>query len=114
MNIADYLQSLRATKNLTLRQVEHSTGISNSYLSQLESGKILKPSAHVLWQLADLLNGDFEHMLHLTGAISKGQYKQVRKVYFEDLTTEEEELLRGFLKLIRSDRGILLQPPPNI
>jgi transcriptional regulator with XRE-family HTH domain len=37
-------KKLRKDKKLTLRQVEEITGISNAYLSQLETGKIKSPS----------------------------------------------------------------------
>lgn len=37
-------KKLRHKRGLTLRQVEEITGISNAYLSQLENGKIKKPS----------------------------------------------------------------------
>jgi Predicted transcriptional regulators len=46
----DYRQ-LRKSKGLTLRQVQKLTGISNSYLSQLENGKIKKPSHYVIQKL---------------------------------------------------------------
>ncbi len=37
-------KSMRKEKGLTLRKVEEITGISNAYLSQLETGKIKQPS----------------------------------------------------------------------
>jgi len=37
-------KSMRKAKGLTLRKVEEITGISNAYLSQLETGKIKQPS----------------------------------------------------------------------
>jgi len=47
----------RKEKGLTLRQVEDLTGISNSYLSQLETGKVKKPSYEVVSKLYNLYNG---------------------------------------------------------
>ena len=41
----------RLSKGLTLRQVEEKTGISNAYLSQLENGKIKKPSYDTIQKL---------------------------------------------------------------
>lgn len=38
----------RSTANITLREVEEKTGISNSYLSQLENGIIDNPSFKVV------------------------------------------------------------------
>lgn len=47
-------KELRTKKGLTLRQVEEKTGISNSYLSQLENGKIIKPSFDTIEKLNKL------------------------------------------------------------
>lgn len=48
------LQDFKAQRlklGLTLREVESMTGISNAYLSQLENGKIKKPSFDVVQKL---------------------------------------------------------------
>jgi len=44
----------RLELNLSLREVERRTGISNSYLSQLESGKATNPSHKVIITLSNL------------------------------------------------------------
>lgn len=102
MQIGDYLQSLRANENLTLRQIENAIGISNAYLSQLENGKILKPSANVLYKLSKILKGDFDYMLKITGVITSGEMEPARKVFFDSITDHEERLLRDFLTYLRS------------
>lgn len=38
------IKRIRKASGITLRQIQAATGISNSYLSQLETGKIKKPS----------------------------------------------------------------------
>ena len=45
------LKTIRKNQRLTLRNVEEITGISNAYLSQLESGKIKNPSWEVVRKL---------------------------------------------------------------
>ena len=45
------LRKIRKKKNLTLREVEKKSGISNSYLSQIEQGKRGIPSMQVLLRL---------------------------------------------------------------
>ncbi len=45
------LKTIRKNERLTLRDVEEKTGISNAYLSQLESGKIKNPSWEVVRKL---------------------------------------------------------------
>lgn len=47
-------RELRLARKFTLRQVEEMTGISNAYLSQLETGKIKKPSYEVVQKLNNL------------------------------------------------------------
>jgi len=50
-------KSKRKEIGMTLRQVEDKTGISNAYLSQLETGKIKNPSYRVVEVLYRLYNG---------------------------------------------------------
>lgn len=52
--IISNLRSARKKNGYTLRQVEDLTGISNAYLSQLETGKIKKPSFEVVVKLNKL------------------------------------------------------------
>ena len=52
--LSSFLASARQHKKLTLRAVETATGISNAYLSQLETGKIRSPSPVILRKLSEL------------------------------------------------------------
>lgn len=45
---------LRKQKNLTLRDVENTIGVSNAYLSQLETGKISNRSYNIVRNLLQL------------------------------------------------------------
>ena len=47
-------KGMRKAKGLTLRKVEELTGISNPYLSQLETGKIASPSYNTVRTLVML------------------------------------------------------------
>ncbi len=49
-------KGMRSLKNVTLRQVEKATGISNCYLSQLENGKIKRPSHEIVTKLQTYYN----------------------------------------------------------
>lgn len=57
------LSQARELCGLTLRQIEDATGISNAYLSQLENDKIKKPSANVLYKLAQIYGVKLEYFL---------------------------------------------------
>lgn len=51
-------REMRKAKGLTLREVEETTGISNAYLSQLETGKIKSPGYETVKLLYDLYNNE--------------------------------------------------------
>jgi transcriptional regulator with XRE-family HTH domain len=58
-----------------LRVVEKATGISNSYLSQLENGKISKPSFNTIKRLCDYYNikkgvGDMDELTMLISTMT--------------------------------------------
>lgn len=63
------LRNLRNNAGLSLRQVEELTSISNSYLSQLENGKIRRPSAQALYVLSKLYNYNIEKLLIESGLV---------------------------------------------
>ncbi|MFH6983107.1 helix-turn-helix domain-containing protein [Marinoscillum luteum] len=65
------LKETRESISLTLRQVEEATGISNAYLSQLENDKIKRPSANILYKLADVYKIDLNVLLSAAGIIKK-------------------------------------------
>lgn len=55
-----YLKSLRESKGVTLRDVEGATGVSNSLLSQIETGKVTEPSFRTMVKLAKFYEVDFD------------------------------------------------------
>lgn len=67
------LKELRSKTGLTLRQVEEATGISNAYLSQLETGKIKRPSAQALYCLSKIYNISVEELLVSAGLIKNNE-----------------------------------------
>lgn len=89
--MAEILKYLRKKANLTLRQVEDYTGISNAYLSQLENGKVKKPSAQTMYVLSKLYKTDIEYLLIETGLVKVVEIPNVEiKVSFESRLDELE------------------------
>ena len=62
--IGQLLRTLRGTK--TLRQVEADTGITNAYLSNLESG-LKKPGIRTLTKLSRYYSVPLDHLIHVAG-----------------------------------------------
>jgi transcriptional regulator with XRE-family HTH domain len=103
------LADLRTAKGLSLREVEEATdkAVSNAYLSQLENGKIKKPSPNVLHSLAEVYVVPYEALMEkagylLTSEDRGGQRKRLAAFAIDDLTAEEEEELLKYLAFLRS------------
>ena len=108
--LGSLLADLRVAKGLSLRQVEEATGrsVSNAYLSQLEKGKIRRPSPNVLHSLAEVFAVPYEALMEKAGYLlppdGKGAARRKRLAAFaiDDLTAEEEEELLKYLAFLRS------------
>jgi transcriptional regulator with XRE-family HTH domain len=110
-SLGPYLASIRASKKMTLREVEEATGreVSNAYLSQLENGKINKPSPHILHSLAEVYGVDYSVLMERAGYIVKPSANQERHgtvptFAIENLSQEEEMALLAYLKIYRNGR----------
>jgi len=52
--IGDLMRLHRQNSHFTLREVEAATGISNAYISQLETGKVKSPGIDMVIKLCDI------------------------------------------------------------
>ena len=112
-NLGPFIRKARQDVQMSLRDVEEATGkeVSNAYLSQLESGKITKPSPHILYALSTALGVAYESLMERAGYIvpahtrAEGE-KHGRAATFaiENLSAEEENQLLDYLTYIRSKR----------
>lgn len=64
-----FLRAIREEKGITLREAEAKSGISNSYLNQIETGKVSKPSPAIISKLSELYQVSFELLLEKSGHI---------------------------------------------
>jgi HTH-type transcriptional regulator, competence development regulator len=109
-SLGEYLRMLRARDGHTLRVVEDATAISNAYLSQLETGKITKPSPHILHSLAEFYAVAYEVLMEKAGYIkqasgepnSRPRSGRLAASSLGELTREEEDQLLRYLTFIRS------------
>ena len=112
-SFGEQLRALRLAKGLSLRDVETQSGksISNPYLSQLENGKIKKPSPHILHKLADLYGVPYEMLMEAAGYLSRDKGDRGGRTLagvalrnLDDLTPEEEAAVMDYISFIRSKR----------
>ncbi len=113
-SLGEYLANIRASKQMKLREVEEVTGrtVSNAYLSQLENGRIGKPSPNILHSLAKAYAVPYELLMEKAGYVMAASdrvetAKHGRVATFADksLTREEEEALLSYLAFLRSKRS---------
>jgi len=108
--LAARLRELRQSAGLSLRQVERATGVSNSYLSQLETGSISRPSPHILQKVASCYGGIYEELMQLTGYVLPSPPRQVAFSGLRslagsaDLTDEEAARVEEFIRLLKDTR----------
>ena len=108
-NYGEYFRALRESKQLTLREVERATDVSNAYLSQLESGKIKQPSPLTLHKLAQFYGVSYELLMAKVGypmpqKEEREAKRQVNSAAYRigDITEEEEVEILNYLKFIRT------------
>jgi transcriptional regulator with XRE-family HTH domain len=103
------LADFRTAKGFSLREVEEATdkAVSNAYLSQLENGRIKKPSPNVLHSLSEVYAVPYEALMEKAGYLLSpenggGRRKRLAAFAIDDLTAEEEEELLKYLAFLRS------------
>ena len=111
--LGQYLASIRHDRKMSLRQVEEATGkeVSNAYLSQLETGKILQPSPSVLNTLAVIYKIDYVQLMELAGYLgpasardAKTRHGRVATFAEHNLSPEEEAELFQYLQFLRTKK----------
>lgn len=108
--LGQYLWDIRAAKKMTQRAAEEATGVSNAYLSQLETGKITNPSPQVLLKISDAYEVPYEILMELSGHVKPASGKNARRGRLptfatEELTDAEEEELLKYLAFLRTRKG---------
>jgi transcriptional regulator with XRE-family HTH domain len=99
---------MREAKALSLRQVEAKSGISNAFISQMESGKVKQPSPVMLYKLAEVYGVPYESLMELAGYPSPSalttEPRSASAVFrrFGEITPTEEAELLDYLSFLRS------------
>lgn len=65
-----YLRSLRKEANLTMRKLDSLSGVSHSYISQLERGERGIPSPDILKKLAEPLGVEYGELMYEAGYLT--------------------------------------------
>lgn len=109
-DLGTFLRTVRELKQLSLRGVEKAIGVSNAYLSQIESGKINQPSPNILHKLCELYEISYSDVMRLAGYPIPDDNDE-REIRYSlpsgigSITEEEEQALIEYLAFLRSRRS---------
>jgi transcriptional regulator with XRE-family HTH domain len=104
------LRELRERAGLSLRQLESETGISNGYLSQIESGRVGAPSPKILEKLAKALRYPYVELMQHAGHLSTDAPLEPilrlggREHSLSELTDAERREVVRFVEELKSKR----------
>ena len=104
------MRAAREGLQFSLRAVENQTGISNAYLSQIESDKIKQPSPNMLYKLCEVYDLSYSEVMELAGYPVPGeqpteQQEMPRTSSLGPITEEEQEALTEYLAFLRSKKS---------
>lgn len=112
-SLTEELRRIRGIKDVTLREVEKETGISNAYLSQLERGNASSPSPSILFKLAEFYKVPYESLMKAAGYLGKAEKKESNNkkptavqaaLMSAELTDEENNMVAQYIEFLRSQR----------
>lgn len=89
-DIGIFIKELRNQRKLKISKLAEISGVSQPYLSQIESGK-RKPSLEIVRKLASALETDFYELAWIAGYYTLREIEDVRqqKEFFASMTPEE-------------------------
>lgn len=78
--LGDFLRTKRKELGLSLREVEKACGISNAYLSMIESGKRTEPHPNILKKLATFYNLSISKIMEVAGYLNQDNLDEKTEV----------------------------------
>lgn len=111
-SLGAYLKRARQAVPLSLRAVEARTeGVTNGYLSQIESGQIKQPSPNVLYQLAQAYGLNYRdllvrasHRVPTDPPVGSQEDVGIPLRALSDLTEDERKQVTDYIAWLKSRR----------
>ena len=91
-----FIRKLRKEREMTIRQLELYSGVSNSYLSQLENGKRGIPSPDIIKKISKGLKVDYNDLMIKAGYMEEKQItdKDIGLMSDEEIDEEIKEIMK--------------------
>jgi HTH-type transcriptional regulator, competence development regulator len=112
VKLSEMLRTLRRMSGASLREVEKKTGVSNAYLSQLETGATTNPAPQMLHSLAAFYDVPYESLMEAAGYLKPATSAHDKRrvgaaeaaLMSAKLTADEEGRVVQFIEFLRSQR----------
>lgn len=105
-SLGGYLRKLREGNGFTLRAAADLAGVSNSYLSQIEGGRVVVPSVPVLDRIAKAYGTTALTIMRVTGLLERDGEEPVAPAgILEGLTEAETVKVMEYVAFLRWQRG---------
>ncbi|WP_203332622.1 helix-turn-helix domain-containing protein [Planococcus beigongshangi] len=99
MKFGEYIKKIRTEKGLSMRELERRSGISQSYISQLEKGSQQNPKTDTIQKLANGLNTSYKDLMEKAGII---EVDSLMEAFGFNRSSDEEENLTSINNTIES------------
>jgi len=86
--LGEYLREAREKKGMSLREVEKESGVSNAYISLIESGKRTDPHPNILKNLAAVYGLDITDVMRVAGYLKIESPANKKMAQIEELFNE--------------------------
>ena len=110
-DLSQELSRLRRLRGKTLRAVEEETGVSNAYLSQLETGSVMRPRPHILHKLAGFYKVPYEDLMASAGYLSPNDEKSPEdpdlveiQLMSAGLSNRQKRELKRFIRFLQQSK----------
>jgi len=86
--LGEFLREARIRMGMSLREVENKSGVSNAYISLIESGKRKDPHPKILKSLAAVYGLDIAELMKIAGYLKIDSSAEKERAQIEELFQE--------------------------
>jgi len=107
ITIGKYIADLRTIKGMSQRELAEKSGLSNTEISRIETGKRIKPTPSTLKSLATALEAEYTDLMKVAGYIEEVHEEDG---FYELVFRDEEggpivDVKRGVKEMFERDEG---------
>lgn len=109
MSFGNYLRNKREEKGISIRKLSIYSGVSNCYISQIESGKRKAPSPKVMKKLAIPLGLTLEEMYRAANYLGNNHKRKNKATRLDSSRRREEKLPQKAQKVLEEFREYIFE-----